>query len=70
MWPNTAIHSSRPARGIRGHMMEILKIYAQESPGFPATIGPSRAITGAAAKAGDLLHALSMETGQRPGKGI
>jgi hypothetical protein len=51
-------------------MMEILKSYAAQSPGFPATNGPSRAITGAAAKAGDLLRALSVETSQRLGKGI
>jgi hypothetical protein len=51
-------------------MMEILKIYAVESPGFPATIGPSHAITGAAARMGDLLRALSVETSQRLGKGI
>jgi hypothetical protein len=51
-------------------MMEILKIYAVESPGFPATIGPSHAITGAAARVGDLLRALSVETSQRLGKGI
>jgi hypothetical protein len=50
--------------------MEILKIDAEESPGFPAMIGPSHAITGAAAKAGDLLRALSVETSQRLGKGI
>jgi hypothetical protein len=50
--------------------MEILKIDAEESPGFPATIGPSHAITGAAAKVGDLLRALSVETSQRLGKEI
>jgi hypothetical protein len=70
MWPDIPIHSSPPARGIRGHIMGRLKIYAEESPGFPATNDLSRAITGMAAKAGDLLRALSAETGQRPGKGI
>jgi hypothetical protein len=50
--------------------MEILKIYTNEASGFPATIGPSHAITGAAARAGDLLRALSVETSQGLGKGI
>jgi len=64
------IHSSRPARGIRGHIKEILTIYAKELPGIAAMNGPSRAIRGAAAKAGDLLRALSSETSQRLGKGF
>jgi hypothetical protein len=56
--------------GRHAALMEILKIYTKELPGFPATISPSHAITVAAAKVGDLLCALSVETGQRLGKGI
>jgi hypothetical protein len=51
-------------------MMKMLKIYTDEAPGFPATIGLSHAITEAAAKAGDLLRALSVKTSQRLDKGI
>jgi hypothetical protein len=69
--PKRAARSSGwPAYGIDGHMMEMLKIYTKESPGFPATIGPSHVITGAAARVGDLLRALSVEASQRLGKGI
>jgi len=70
MWPDTPIHSSRPPCRFRGHMMEILEIHAEELPGFPAMNGSSRAITRAAAKAGDLLHAVSAKTSQGLGKGF
>jgi hypothetical protein len=51
-------------------MMEILAIHAEELAGFPAMNGSSRAIRRAAAKAGDLLHAVSAETSQGLGKGF
>jgi hypothetical protein len=70
MWPDTPIHSSLPAHGIRGHMMEISAIYAEELPGFPAMNGSSRAIRRAVAKADDLLYAVSAETSQGLGKGF
>jgi hypothetical protein len=50
--------------------MEILAIRAEELPGFPAMNGPSRAIRRAAAKAGNLLHAMSAEASQGLGKGF
>jgi hypothetical protein len=50
--------------------MEISAIRADELPGFPAMNGSSRAIRRAAAKAGDLLHAVLVETSQGLGKGF
>jgi folate-dependent phosphoribosylglycinamide formyltransferase PurN len=50
--------------------MDILEIHGEELPGFPAMNGLSRAIRGAAAKTGGLLHAVSAETSQGLGKGF
>jgi nitronate monooxygenase len=49
----TRIFSGRPARGIRNAMMKNLESHVEELPGFPAMNGLTRAIRGAAAKAGD-----------------
>jgi nitronate monooxygenase len=59
----TQIFSGRPARGIRNAMMKNLEPYAEELPGFPAMNGLTRAIRGAAAKAGDT-DAQSLWAGQ------
>jgi nitronate monooxygenase len=59
----TQIFSGRPARGIRNAMMKNLEPYAEELPGFPAMNGLTRAIRGAAAKAGDA-DAQSLWAGQ------
>jgi nitronate monooxygenase len=59
----TEIFSGRPARGIRNAMMKNLEPYAEELPGFPAMNSLTRAIRGAAARAGDA-DAQSMWAGQ------